>query len=64
VAVQEKIRFFCRLSMRDRKDGPELMLLSCSLTKQFGLAKEECCRLTKELYSAGKESGRVIKEFG
>ena len=47
-----------------------LILLSCSPTKEFGLAKEEFCRLKKELYSAGKklyslakESNRVAKEF-
>ncbi|WP_417910482.1 hypothetical protein [Candidatus Electronema sp. PJ] len=50
--------------------NPELLFLSYSLTKQFGLATEEFCRSGKELYSAGeklylpeKESGRVPKEF-
>ncbi|WP_417909912.1 hypothetical protein [Candidatus Electronema sp. PJ] len=45
--------------------------LYCSFAKEFGLvrkefcsAKEECCRLVKELYSATKEFGRVTKEFG
>ncbi|WP_417911141.1 hypothetical protein [Candidatus Electronema sp. PJ] len=41
----------------------ELILLSCSLTKQFGWAKEEFCRLRKELYSAEKEFDQVPKEF-
>ncbi|WP_417910329.1 hypothetical protein [Candidatus Electronema sp. PJ] len=49
--------------MRCFSHTPELLFLSCSLTKQFGLAQEEFCRLAKELYSAEKESGRVLKEF-
>ncbi|WP_417908621.1 hypothetical protein [Candidatus Electronema sp. PJ] len=29
----------------------EKRLLSCSLTKEFGLARKEFCRLGKEFYS-------------
>jgi hypothetical protein len=42
---------------------PELILLSDSLAKQFGLATEEFYRLGKELYSAEEEFGQVAKEF-
>ncbi|WP_417910646.1 hypothetical protein [Candidatus Electronema sp. PJ] len=44
--------------------NPELILLSCSLAKQFYSAEEEFCRLGKELESAEKEFGRVAKESG
>ncbi|WP_417910432.1 hypothetical protein [Candidatus Electronema sp. PJ] len=40
------------------------MLLSCSLTKEFGSAKEEFCRLAQELYSARKEFCLAAKESG
>ncbi|WP_417911229.1 hypothetical protein [Candidatus Electronema sp. PJ] len=40
------------------------IFLSGSIVKEFGSAKEEFCRLAKELYSARKESGRATKEFG
>jgi hypothetical protein len=41
----------------------EKRLLAGSLAKEFGLATEEFCRLTKELYSARKEFGRLGKEL-
>ncbi|WP_417910540.1 hypothetical protein [Candidatus Electronema sp. PJ] len=36
------------LLLRCFSHNPELMLLSYSLVKEFGLAKEEFCRLRKE----------------
>ncbi|WP_417910132.1 hypothetical protein [Candidatus Electronema sp. PJ] len=42
----------------------ELIFLSCSLAKEFSLARKEVGRLGEEFYSAAEESGLVTKEFG